>query len=154
MPFRFVSATVWAAGFVLLVANGLVVFGAIKGALTIPAAALLALFVSLTILFAVETVRSLEHGDGFAVDSHWGGLGGGLGGWQVSRPFMFLIAALACAGLTFAVASPHLNTATTPGSTAIASGTEDAGQTTADGAAKPGQAGETTKAEPPSDEGS
>jgi hypothetical protein len=62
--------------------------------------------------FRGRGLRSLEHGDGFAVESHWGGLGGGLGGWRVSRPLMFLIGALACAGLTFAVASPYLDPAT------------------------------------------
>jgi hypothetical protein len=144
MPFRFAPIAVWAAGFVLLVVNGLIVFGAVSGALDILVAALLALFVSLTVLFAFETFRSLEHGDGFAVDSQWGGLGGGLGGWQVSRPLMFLFAALACAGLTFAVASPELPSADT----------EATDQTAADGAAKPGEPDQTAKAEPPADKGS
>jgi hypothetical protein len=133
-----------AAGLVLLVVNGLIVFGAVSGALDILMAALLALFVSLTIAFVFEAVRSLEQGDGFAIDSHWGGLGGGLGGWQVSRPLMFLISALVCAGLTFAVASPELPSA----------GADDTDQTTAAGAAKPEQPDQTAKAEPPADKGS
>jgi hypothetical protein len=139
---RFGPIAVAAAGLVLLVVNGLIVFGAVSGALDILVAALLALFVSLTIVFGLEAFRSLEHGDGFAVDSHWGGLGGGLGGWQVSRPLVFLIAALACAGLTFVVASPRLPPA----------GVKDTDQTAADDA-KSGVP-DPTKAEPPVDEGS
>lgn len=110
----FLAGAAVAGTFLAVVVNGLIVLGAVTGVLAIVPAALVALFVSLTILFALETFRGLELGDGFAIESHWGGLGGGLGGWRISRPLIFLIAALVCAGLTFAVASPYLQIATTP----------------------------------------
>ena len=100
--------------------NGLIIHGAREAILAVPVAALIALFASLTILFALETFRCLELGDGFAIESHWGGLGGGLGGWRISRPLMFLIATLVCAGLSFAVANPHLKTDPMPALTAAA----------------------------------
>lgn len=112
---RLAGMGLWAA------TTGLIVFGAAKGGIAAVPAGLVALFASLAILFALETFRSLEAGEGFAVESHWGGLGGGLGGWRISRPLIFLTAALVCAGLTFAVADPHLQSPAAGGITDAAS---------------------------------
>lgn len=59
---------------------------------------LLALTVSLVLLFirsvGVDTPR---------VESHWGGLGGGLGGWEFSRSLAYLVAAVSFAILSITV---------------------------------------------------
>jgi hypothetical protein len=36
-------------------------------------------------------IRSLDANERLAIESHWGGLGGGLGGWRISRPLIFLV---------------------------------------------------------------
>lgn len=43
-------------------------------------------------------VGAMESGEGFGLESHWGGLGGGVGGWRLTRPTVFLLAALFLAG--------------------------------------------------------
>ncbi len=45
-------------------------------------------------------LRSVERGESIEVTTHWGGLGGGLGGWRVSPPVIFLVGTL-CFGGTF-----------------------------------------------------
>lgn len=56
--------------------------------------------------------RALDGGETVGVSSQWGGLGGGLGGWQVSRPaallMLMLVAGLAAAAIVrpAAVAPP------------------------------------------------
>ncbi|MCG8460073.1 MAG: hypothetical protein MI919_27640, partial [Holophagales bacterium] len=37
--------------------------------------------------------------EGFTVESHWGGLGGGVGGWRISEPLVAVLAGLLLSGL-------------------------------------------------------
>jgi hypothetical protein len=55
-----------------------------------------------TIVFIVLFVRVLERGVNLQVESHWGGIGGGLGGWRVSSSLTYLAMA-AVFGILFAV---------------------------------------------------
>jgi hypothetical protein len=49
-------------------------------------------------------VRSMQKDDRLAVESNWGGLGGGLGGWRVSSSLVFLLTSAALfAALLFGV---------------------------------------------------
>lgn len=59
---------------------------------------LLALTVWLVIRFNGELKR-----DSPRIESHWGGLGGGLGGWEFSSPFAYLVAAICFAILSITV---------------------------------------------------
>ena len=45
-------------------------------------------------------VGALDSGEGIALESHWGGLGGGVGGWRLTLPLVFLLAAIFFAGAT------------------------------------------------------
>jgi hypothetical protein len=49
------------------------------------------------VVFLVLAVRRAAAGGSFGVDSHWGGFGGGLGGWRISPPLAYLLAGLALA---------------------------------------------------------
>lgn len=40
-------------------------------------------------------VQGVKRGGVFAIESHWGGFGGGLGGWRFSAPLVYLFAGLA-----------------------------------------------------------
>ncbi|HEX3279923.1 MAG TPA: hypothetical protein VHR36_01720 [Pyrinomonadaceae bacterium] len=49
---------------------------------------LIAIFmIGLLIVF----VRALHRGEGVAIETHWGGLGGGLGGFRLSTPLIYLL---------------------------------------------------------------
>jgi hypothetical protein len=45
--------------------------------------------VSLILLWAL--IRSLSRGESVSVESHWGGLGGGIAGWRLSAPLVYLL---------------------------------------------------------------
>jgi hypothetical protein len=47
-----------------------------------------------TVLFTFFLVLDLREGHPVAVETHWGGLGGGVGGWRLSRALSMLIATL------------------------------------------------------------
>jgi hypothetical protein len=53
------------------------------------------LFLILIIIFMVMLLvgfgRSLGRGEGVSIESHWGGLGGGIGGFRFSTPFIYLL---------------------------------------------------------------
>jgi len=36
-------------------------------------------------------IRSLTRGESVSIDSHWGGLGGGIAGWRLSAPLVYLL---------------------------------------------------------------
>jgi hypothetical protein len=44
------------------------------------------LFTSITLMFLIRMTRSFEGGESLGFESHWGGLGGGVGGWRISQP--------------------------------------------------------------------
>jgi hypothetical protein len=49
-------------------------------------------------------VRAVGRGEGVSVESHWGGLGGGLGGFQVSPPMIYLLGIMLLLTISSAVA--------------------------------------------------
>ena len=49
------------------------------------------LFASVALVFSARLIRSLDNGDYLGVESHWGGLGGGVGGWRISTPVIYLV---------------------------------------------------------------
>src|SRR5262245_39996121 len=56
--------------------------------------------VFMTVVLVINLVRQIGRGDLPRLDSHWGGFGGGLGGWQISPSLMYLVASIAFAILT------------------------------------------------------
>lgn len=67
-------------------------------------AALVLVMATITLLIAVQTLSSVAQSDGVAFDSHWGGLGGGLGGWRLSKTATLMLLLLVFASATIAVA--------------------------------------------------
>jgi hypothetical protein len=61
------------------------------------------------VVFATKRFIDADRGQPFGVESHWGGLGGGLGGWRVSPQVIYLVVALAFAGMLTALASRTLD---------------------------------------------
>jgi hypothetical protein len=43
------------------------------------------------LIFISALVRSLSRGENVSVESHWGGLGGGIAGWRLSAPLVYLL---------------------------------------------------------------
>src|SRR5439155_21104920 len=54
-----------------------------------------------TLIFLGLFVWTMERGGSLQVESHWGGIGGGLGGWRASASLAYLLAAIAF-GVLFA----------------------------------------------------
>ena len=72
-----------------------VIAGFFSGMITSPVIAVsIILFGSLTLYFTLYTASFLLAGHSFAMESNWGGLGAGMGGWRVSRPLVFLLLAV------------------------------------------------------------
>jgi len=67
-----------------------------------------------TILFAFEFLSQVKRGHTVGVESHWGGLGGGLGGWRISAALSFLVASLVFALAFSAVAVKFLDSREQP----------------------------------------
>jgi hypothetical protein len=65
-------------------------------------AALVLICGTLALLAGFYAFDGLARGDAVAIDSHWGGLGGGLGGWRLSPISTLLLLALALLGATIA----------------------------------------------------
>ena len=67
-----------------------------------------ALFLILVILLLFTLigvfVRAVGRGEGVSVESHWGGLGGGLGGFQVSPPLIYLLGIMLLLTISSAIA--------------------------------------------------
>lgn len=55
------------------------------------------------LFFALFIVQLLVRGDAPQIVSHWGGFGGGVGGWHLSPSAAFLLAALVLSGLVAVV---------------------------------------------------
>lgn len=87
--------SVWAL-FVIVIAGSF-----FSGRLANPVQAIsIILFGSLTIYFTLLTAALLSSGHALSMESHWGGLGGGMGGWRLSRLMVFFILAIFFGGLT------------------------------------------------------
>jgi hypothetical protein len=56
-----------------------------------PQSILLILATILLLLLVCALARALKRGEGVAIESHWGGLGGGIGGFQLSTPLICLL---------------------------------------------------------------
>lgn len=59
-----------------------------------PKSFFLILIVIFLLLLLVAFGRSLSRGEGVAIESHWGGLGGGIGGFRLSTPLIYLLGIL------------------------------------------------------------
>ena len=101
----------------------------------IATAAVLLLLGTLAISFAAFTARALAQGKPVQVEGHWGGLGGGLGGWRVSQPAVLLILAMAFSGATATALigslppdDPEAQTDASDSAESSDSGTEDDGR--------------------------
>ncbi len=79
------------------------------------------LFASITLMFLTRFIRSLEGGESLGVESHWGGLGGGVGGWRVSRPVGYLFCVMTFGALTAVAVSRYPG-----GAPALPSGSQNA----------------------------
>jgi hypothetical protein len=89
-----IALTVWA------VAAGLVV--PLSGIL-------LAIFAATGAIAIQRAVRGMQR-DPIRIEAHWGGLGGGLGGWRLSEPLVLLLVGVVCvgaAGLIVAQSAPQ-----------------------------------------------
>jgi len=56
----------------------------------------------LAVILLIAFIRALGRGDSLAIESHWGGFAGGLGGWRISRALAYGVM-LAFVILTIAV---------------------------------------------------
>lgn len=94
-------------GFALLLSTGfatVLAYEVIDGHLAALRAALLGLMGAITIWFVLLFRGAMRNEAWPAVETHWGGLGGGLGGWRVAPAFVYLVGALAFGSLLVAVA--------------------------------------------------
>src|SRR5689334_19618338 len=65
-----------------------------QGVAPVGYALVVALLLFLTLSLVNLMIGELRRGDVPRIESHWGGFGGGLGGWQISRSLVYLIASL------------------------------------------------------------
>ncbi|MFZ1010731.1 MAG: hypothetical protein WAN65_28080 [Candidatus Sulfotelmatobacter sp.] len=57
-----------------------------------PPQTILLIVVGLLLLILIAAlIHSLSRGEAVSVDSHWGGLGGGIAGWRLSAPLVYLL---------------------------------------------------------------
>lgn len=56
-----------------------------------PQSLFLILIAFLLLMLVVVFVRALNRGEGVTIESNWGGLGGGIGGFQLSAPLIYLL---------------------------------------------------------------
>lgn len=62
------------------------------------------LIAALLVVLLTGFARSLGRGEGVGVESHWGGLGGGISGFQVSTPMVYLLGIILLLAIACAVA--------------------------------------------------
>ncbi len=72
--------------------------------IALPRAILLVVFATASITTFVRAMELLAN-EPLEIQGHWGGLGGGLGGWRLSRSVVMLLLALVAAGATIAAAT-------------------------------------------------
>lgn len=63
---------------------------------------------SITLTASIFLIESLARGEGLQFDSHWGGLGGGMGGWRASPNATLTLFALIFLAATFAAAAVEI----------------------------------------------
>lgn len=89
-------------------------------------AVVLLLLLAGTVALVVLMVTHMKHGDLPGIQTHWGGLGGGLGGWQASRSLACLLGAVTFASLfvlTFNQGISRLSAGSAPAVDARSGGT-------------------------------
>lgn len=70
-----------------------------------PPQSILLLLVAVSFLaLLLGLIRSLSNGETVSVESHWGGLGGGVAGWRVSGPLVYLAVLILLAAVSSALA--------------------------------------------------
>ncbi len=70
-----------------------------------PPQTILLIIVGLLLLILIGAlIHSLSRGETVSVDSHWGGLGGGIAGWRLSAPLVYLLGIAFLLAITSAVA--------------------------------------------------
>ena len=65
---------------------------------------LLVLFGIVLVILLWAFGNALRHGDGVAIENHWGGLGGGIGGWRLSAPLIYLLGIIFMLGVSVTIA--------------------------------------------------
>lgn len=135
----------------------LVLFGGIAGQIDFVRGAMLIIVGVATLLVLRQLVERMKAGESVEVQSHWGGLGGGLGGWRMSPAMVLLIVGIVLFGGALGLALKPVatgdETTEAAADVADASATEakaedgtDAASPTATGAEEP--KGETPKPSP------
>ena len=72
---------------------------ALLAELGLSTAVVLGVVILVTVTLLVAMFVAVRRGEGFEIESHWGGLGGGLGGWRVSAPLVYLFGVVAVLAL-------------------------------------------------------
>ncbi len=77
-----------------VIAAGLIIYAVLTRGLTpLHGAYLVLLFAIFALTFTLFLFYSFRRLDGIQVESNWGGLGGGLSGWSISTPLVYLLIA-------------------------------------------------------------
>jgi hypothetical protein len=94
----------WIAGAAAAGAAGLIAYSAWYQMISLTSAASLVTLATALSISSVLFVRGIEHDGHLSFESHWGGLGGGLGGWRISSSVVFLLTtAILLAAFLYAV---------------------------------------------------
>jgi hypothetical protein len=104
-------------------------------------AALIAFFAGLAVWFFTRFADSIQVDGAPHIESHWGGLGGGVGGWRISSSLVYLAGAIAFGIILLLVIEPPKP----PAVPATKGGSESAVK---EAPPKEKQAGDEKKAEP------
>lgn len=88
---------------------GVIVAGLVNHQIQPLNAAMAIIFGGVTLLVGAHALEALRTEDGAGLESHWGGLGGGLGGWRLSRAAVLslLIPLLVATTLVASIADPQ-----------------------------------------------
>ena len=86
----------------VVLSGALLILGVAQGQIRALPAALVLILGTLTLFAGQQAVVALARGETIEISSHWGGLGGGLGGWRVSPVATLLLLALILLGATLA----------------------------------------------------
>jgi hypothetical protein len=85
----------WICPVATVIAAGLILYAVYIRSLTpLHGAYLVLLFAIFALMFTLFLFSSLWEDDEIRVESNWGGLGGGLSGWSMSTPLVYLLIAL------------------------------------------------------------
>ena len=69
-----------------------------------PQSLLLGLFAIVLLILLWAFGSAIRNGDGVAIENHWGGLGGGIGGWRLSAPLIYLLGIVFMLGVSVTIA--------------------------------------------------